>query len=81
MEGTVILVNRQKSFIGIDVDGQISIIELLGDYSIEINDILSGEFRSLGADEIYNITQKEEMDVYIQDIHSSKHKIKDLTNY
>lgn len=43
-------------------------VELLGAYDVNIGDDVKGDLDSLGGETLFNITEDEEMDVYIQDL-------------
>jgi hypothetical protein len=64
-----IVCNIQKNgFIEIQTGTYISVVELLGGYDIEIGDEIKGNLESLGGEVLFNISQDEEMDVFIQDL-------------
>ncbi len=64
-----IISNIQKNgFIEVQTSTFISIIELLGDYKIEIGDEVEGNLDSLGGEKLYNISQNEHIEVFIQDL-------------
>ena len=69
MKGTVTAVNYRIGFVAVETDGGITVFELLGEYEIEKDDIISGDLESLGGEIFLNETQDEEMDVYVQGIH------------
>ncbi len=59
--------------IGVRTDGdRFSVLELLGGYSPEIGDVLSGALEDMGSETVRNATQNEDWDVYIQDKWGSK---------
>ena len=72
MKGTIIMINEKRGFIAVQTKCDISVIELLGGYIVELEDVVSGDLESEGSDEIMNITQDEEMDVFIQATGCSK---------
>lgn len=50
-------------------DGEFVIIELLGDYEVEIGHIVSHpDFTSMGGEKYLNLTTGETMDVYVQNL-------------
>ena len=53
-------------------NGTFSVLELVGGYSPEMGDVLSGALENLGGEEVLNITQGETWDVFIQSILESK---------
>jgi len=72
MIGKVRAINHKKGLIAVETSsGDLSLIELLGGYEVEIDDVISGSLESLGCEEVINKTQDEEMSVVIQDCHCS----------
>ncbi len=69
MKGEVIATNPHKGYIAVRTDGGTSVIELLGAYSVEIDDIISGNLERIGGETLRNETQLESMDVFIQGVH------------
>ena len=70
MQGIVKGINNRKGFIAVETDsGEYAVLELLGGYDVEIGDVISGPLESLGEEEVINLTQSEEMDVFIQEIY------------
>lgn len=59
---------QKNGLIEVQTDSFVSIIELIGGYNIEIGDEIEGNLDSLGGEEIYNLSQDENMDVFIQDL-------------
>ncbi len=52
-----------------DDTGEIVIFELLGSYDVPLGDVVSRpDFRSVGGETYRNVTQKEDMDVYVHNI-------------
>ncbi len=79
MIGKVRAINQQKGFIAVEIDGnEFSVIELLGEYGVEIGDVISGNIESLGRETVINKTQLEEMDVFIQDCHCDIQRVRQL---
>lgn len=73
MKGKVYLINHNKGWIAILTENdQFSIVEVLEMFLPDIGDIISGNLESLGGETLFNVTQKENMDVYIQDIFADK---------
>jgi hypothetical protein len=71
MKGTVIAMNLPKGFVAVETTTDITIVELLGGYKVEIGDVITGNLNNLGGGSLYSETQQEEMDVFVQDIHCS----------
>lgn len=73
MKGRVVAVNQRKGMILVETtDGKCSLVELLGGYEVNTGDVVEGALESLGGETLRNVTGREEMSVYIQDIHMSK---------
>ena len=68
MQGKVVWIDPTNSkLIKVQFDGErIVIVELLG-AEVEIGDFLIGKFTNLGGETLFNQTQEESIDVYIQD--------------
>ena len=78
MKGTVIAVNQQKGFIAVQLDGGITVIELLGGYEVSVGDIICGNLEDHGGETLRNVTENEDMDAYIQGVHCSPQNAKNL---
>lgn len=73
MRGVIKLINKRRGMIAVRTDhDEYSVLELLGGYSPEIGDVISGNLENLGGESVKNITQGEAWDVFIQDIHGLK---------
>jgi len=73
MRGVIELINERQGMIAVRTEhDEYSVLELLGGYSPEIGDVISGNLENLGGESVKNITQGEAWDVFIQDIHGSK---------
>jgi hypothetical protein len=73
MKGTIELIGPRQSMIGVRTENDdLSVLELLGGYSPELGDIVSGALENLGVTEVKNMTQNETWHVCIQDILGSK---------
>lgn len=73
MKGIVELIGPRQGMIGVRTDGdRFSVLELLGGYSPEIGDVLSGALENMGSETVRNETQNENWNVYIQDKWGSK---------
>jgi hypothetical protein len=70
MKAEIVLMNPTRGMIAARSDEVgFVIFELLGDYSPEIGDVVShSDFTSLGSEKYRNVTQREDMDVYVQNI-------------
>lgn len=80
MKGIVVMINHRKGFIAVQIDEGVSVIELLGDFRVELEDIISGNLDSCGEEYLFNETQEEKMDTYIQATGCSKSCIQQLMN-
>lgn len=73
MRGIIKLINNIKGMVAVEnEDGEFSVVELLGEYSPEAGDVISGNLEGLGGETIRNETQKQDWSVFIQDIHASR---------
>lgn len=73
MNGTIELIGPCHGTIGVRTESDdFSVLELIGGYSPEMGDVISGELENLGGEEVQNITQGETWDVFIQDILGTK---------
>ena len=73
MKGIIELIGPRGGMIGVRADqDRFSVLELLGDYSPKIGDILTGALEDMGSETVRNETQDEDWDVYIQDKWGSK---------
>ncbi len=70
MKGTVVWIDPNNSeLIKVRTENEIiSLIELLG-HEVEIGDIITGNLEDLGREDLYNVTQHEELDVFIQNLY------------
>ena len=70
MKAEIILMNPTRGMIVARSDEVgFVIFELLGDYSPEIGDVVShSDFSSKGSEKYRNVTQREDMDVYVEGI-------------
>jgi hypothetical protein len=69
VKGKVVGINTRKGFVAVDAANGITVLELLGSYEVEMEDIISGALESLGGETVRNETQNETMEVYIQGVH------------
>ena len=70
MNATIQIINPTRSMVAAKSEnGEYVIFELLGSYSPEIGDVVShGDFHSMGGAKYHNVTQSEDMDVYVQNV-------------
>lgn len=70
MNANIVLMNSKRGMVAArSEDVGFVIFELLGSYSPEIGDVVSHrDFTSMGSEKYRNVTQCEDMDVYVQNI-------------
>ena len=70
MRGKVVWIDPTISeLIKVQIDGSyLVLIELLG-HEVEIGDEIKGDLENLGGETLYNVTQQEYIDVFIQDLY------------
>ncbi len=70
MRGKVVWIDPTNSeLIKVQIDGSyLVLIELLG-HEVEIGDEIKGDLENLGGETLYNVTQQEYIDVFIQDLY------------
>lgn len=79
MKGTIELISPRQAMIDVRTENDgFSALELLGGYSPEFGDVVSGALENLGGETVKNLTQSETWNVFIQDIHGSKGSAKKL---
>ncbi len=58
MRGVIKLINERRGMIAVRTEhDEYSVLELLGGYSPEIGDVISGNLENLGGESVKNITQ------------------------
>lgn len=73
MKGNIELISSNQVMVGVKTEnGDFSVLELIGGYSPELGDIISGNLEDIGGEVVFNRTQGETWDVFIQDILGSK---------
>ncbi len=68
MTGTVSNIDYQRGFVTVETNCGYTVFELLGDYEINIGDVIIGNLDSLGGEKLKNSSTKTTMDVFIQNI-------------
>jgi len=70
MNAVVELVNSQRGMVAARTDDdEYVILELLGSKEPEIGDVLTHpDFHSLGSERYRNVSQSEDIDVYVQNV-------------
>lgn len=59
---------------------RVTVIEILVNYYLEVGNIIKGNLDSLGRESLYNVSQDEEIDVFVQEIYASKEIMESLVN-
>ena len=73
MKGKVVMLNPQKELAAILTENdEYTSVEVLGDYNIDIGDVILGNLESLGSETYYNETKMERFNVFVQDINGNK---------
>ncbi len=67
MTGTVSNIDYQKGFVTVKTNCGYTVFELLGDYEINIGDVIIGNLDSLGGEKLKNSSTETIMDVFVQD--------------
>ncbi len=81
MKGKITKINSRKGFVAILTENNdYTVIEILGNYYLEVGDIIKGNLDSLGRESLYNVSQDEEIDVFVQEIYASKEILESLMN-
>jgi len=78
MRARVVDVNLRRGFIAVATSGGITVMEFLGGYEVEMEDVISGDLESLGGEVVVNETRGEKMEVYIQDVDCTAEHAKEL---
>jgi len=70
MNAIIVLINHRRGMVAAQTtDGDYVIIELLGDYDIDIGHVVSHpDFTSMGGEKYQNLSTGELMDVYVQNL-------------
>lgn len=64
MRGKVIDINSRNGWVAVQLEnGEYSIFEPLGGYSVEVGDVISGDIGAEGGEKAYNHSQDEPMDI------------------
>lgn len=73
MKGTVSLISYNRDMVAVTTEnGDYTIFEVLGGHNIELGDAISGNLENLAGEILTNLSKDEEIDVFIEDIHSSR---------
>ncbi len=69
MKGTVTMINPTRGMAAAETDEGFTVFEICEvTCSLDVGDEVSGPLDSLGSERLYNVTKKENMDTFIQDI-------------
>jgi hypothetical protein len=79
MNATVVMFNIKSGMAAAKTpDGDYVIIELLGEYEIEIgHDVSHYDFTSMGRNKYLNLTTGETMEVYVQNLSATAEQAKE----
>lgn len=72
MIAEIIAVNLEKGFYAFESEGHYGWFEMLDSADLEPGDRLKGNFENLGGEVVKRVGDNEKIDVFIQDILSSK---------
>jgi hypothetical protein len=75
MRAEVIAV-KPGSFFAVQTSGGITVVENPSGCDVQVGDVIRGNFETLGGESMYNETQLEEMDVFVQDFHCSRQVVR-----
>lgn len=78
MKGIVVGINLKRGLIAVDVDGDYTIVELLGGYDVNVGDAITGNLHNLGGEILINRTSGEKMDTFIQDYGCTRRRAEGL---
>lgn len=79
MKGTIIAIDRKSGFHAIRTeDGDTTVFELLDSEQPKIGDEVVGSLDSLGSETLFNVTQQQKFDVFIEDAHCSDSRARAL---
>lgn len=68
MQGTIKFINHKRGLVAVQTEnGDFTVFELLGGYTVELGDVISGDLETHAGETLKNLTQDEEMDVFIED--------------
>lgn len=71
LKGKVYMINPRKGLVAILTENNsFTIAEVLEMTLPELGDIVQGDLESLGGETLYNVTRKETIEVFIQDIYA-----------
>lgn len=72
MKGKVIMINRGNGIFAVKREERdFALCKLLGKFTVEMDDEISGNLDDLGIAVLENVTRRESIKVYIQEIYSS----------
>lgn len=66
MKGIVTHIDYQNGFVTVETNIGSTVFELLGDYEINIGDVIIGNLDFLGEEQLKNSSAGETIDVFIQ---------------
>ena len=68
MKGVITQLNSDHSMMSVQTDQGFCVVKVLGDYDLDMGDILDGGFSSPGEETVKNISQVEDIRVEILEI-------------
>lgn len=78
MRATVQMINARTGMVGAQTnDGDYTVFELLGD-EVEIGDVVEGDLHALGGETFLNVTQRQRIDVFVQEVHCTRQNARGL---
>jgi phenylpyruvate tautomerase PptA (4-oxalocrotonate tautomerase family) len=78
MQGIVRAVNRKTGIVVLEVTSRDYIVIEVPHCDFEFGDLITGEFDSVGSKIIRNDTKEELIHVYIQEVHTTPERAKQL---
>jgi hypothetical protein len=78
MQGIVRAANRKTGIVALEVASGDYIIIKVPHCDLETGDLITGEFDSVGSKIIRNDTKEELINVYIQEVHTTPERAKQL---
>ena len=79
MKATIVATNKRKGLYAFFCDGDYGYFELLGGEDINVEDVLVGDFSSLGSTTVKILDSKEIIDIFIEDFCSFEFAIERIS--
>jgi hypothetical protein len=74
MRARVIAVDPGRVF-AVRTNGGITIMEIYGRGDVDVDDLVTGDFETLGGMTVRNETRKTDLSVFVQDFHCSAERV------